>query len=80
MKYESDIRQIISDIITLSEPINTIDVETNIQNIGVTSLTFVQIIIEIERRFDLDFPEDKFVMSEAGTIAQLCKIVESIVG
>jgi len=80
MKYENEIREILFDTITATEFTDKITVETNLQDVGIDSISFVCLIIKIEELFDIEFPDDKLVMSEAGTIKELCEVVDSIKG
>lgn len=77
MKYENEIRSLISATISVTEPINEIKLEENLHNIGVDSIKFVRLIIEIENFFNIEFPYDKLTTAEAGTIKKLCDIVIS---
>ena len=79
MKYEKEIRDIISRVKIGTEPIESITSETKLQDIGMDSLRFVEIIIEIENEFKLEFPDDKLVMSECGTIIELCNTIDLII-
>ena len=80
MKYQNEITTIIKDIINLTEPIEDISIDTNLQNIGMDSITFVRVVVEIENKFRIEFPDDKLIITEAGTINQLCVIVQSVKG
>jgi len=79
MKYENEIREILYKIITVTIPTDEITYETNLQDIGINSLTFVRLIIEIEGFFNIEFPHDKLIISELGTIKELCKMVDAII-
>jgi len=76
MKYENEIRELLLKTITVTEPIEEITAETDLQNVGMDSLTFIKLIVEIENLFDIEFPDDK--LAETGTIKKLCEIVDSI--
>lgn len=80
MRYEDEIREIISTVEAVTEPVESIPADMNLQNAGMTSLTFVSLIVEIEEKFGIEFPADKFVISCAGTIEALCEIVDSLTG
>jgi len=76
MKYESIIRKIISENLNATESIETFDINENLQNIGMDSIAFVKIIVELEGNFDIEFPSEKLIIAEAGTINKLCEIME----
>ena len=78
MKYEREIREIISKTIEATEPVGEISIDFNLQGIGMTSITFVRLIVEVEDFFNIEFPDDKMLLSESGTIKGLCDILNSI--
>ena len=80
MQYEKEIREIISTVITTTEDINQVSIDSNLQNIGMDSITFVRIVVEIENKFDIEFPDDKLIITQAGTIKELCDIIFSMKG
>ena len=75
MKYENEIRKIINKIIDVTESIDEVQIDRDLREIGLTSLTFVNLIIELEDFFDISFPNEKFTMTESGTIKALCETV-----
>lgn len=80
LKYEAEIRGIIDSVLDRDEPNNSIDCNTDLRDIGMDSLSLVEIIIEIEELFNIEIPIDELIISESGTIASLCRIVNSIIG
>lgn len=82
MKYEEEIRLVIDLVLAetgfkITEPIK---VDTKLNEIGVTSLAFISIIIGIEDKFNIEFPQEFLIMDYAGTIAQLCEITGEELG
>ena len=77
MRYENEIREILFNTVAVTEPADSITIETNLHDAGMDSLSFVRLVIEIEDFFGIEFPDDKLIMSEAGTIKELCEIVDS---
>jgi len=51
--------------------------DTKLQTIGMDSINFIKLIVEIECEFDIEYPEDKLLISESGTVRQIVAIVES---
>ena len=78
MDYELIVREIISKSISVTVPIEQIAIEDELQSVGMDSISFIQIIIEIEKEFDIEFPDEKLLITEAGTINKLCDIVEAL--
>ena len=42
---------------------------------GLDSLKFVRIVVEVEDRFGIEFPDDKLDLSQTDTVRKLCEIV-----
>ena len=79
MPFENEIRQIMSRHLALSKPIETIDLDANLQDIGFNSISFIKLIVAIEARWNVEFPDDKLLVNESGTLRQLCEMVRSMV-
>lgn len=77
MKYENEIREILSKIIQNGEAIKNIGVDDSLQAIGMNSIAFIKVVVEIENEFNIEFPDNKLSITEAGTIRDLCDIVLS---
>jgi len=75
MNYEQEIRSILVESILLSVPIEAIDVNTELQLVGMDSLSFVRVVVDIENHFDIEFPDERLIISQANTIQTLCDIV-----
>jgi len=78
MKYENEVREIIRKTVAITEPIDKIDADANLQNAGINSIAFVMLIVEFEGFFDVEFPDDKFAVSESGTIRKICEVIASL--
>lgn len=78
MKYQNEIMEIIKDTINLTESVDHISLDTDLQNVGMDSLTFVRVVIEIENLFNVEFPDEKLIISQAGTVKKLCTIVMEV--
>ena len=51
--------------------------DTNLQSIGMNSIEFVKLIVEIEGAFDIEYPDDKLLITESGTLGQITATVKS---
>ncbi len=78
LNIEKEVKKIIASSIKTTEPIDTYDVNGSLQNIGMDSITFVQIIVALENAFDIEFPDNKLSITEAGTIASIVDIIKSV--
>ncbi len=79
MKYEKRIREIIAANLKTKIDIDDYDANGDLRNIGMNSILFVSIVVAIENEFGINFPDDKLLISEAGTILLLNQILESII-
>lgn len=77
MKYEQDIRETLSRTIMLTQSINTIDIDLDLRMVGMDSISFIRLVVEIENIFDFEFPDEKLIISEACTIQKLCDIISA---
>lgn len=78
MKYEKEIREIISDTIDLTIPIDEIDSCTKLREVGMDSIAFVELIIAIEDRLGIEVPNEALSMEDNDTIHSLCYLVNSL--
>ena len=77
LKHEAQLREILSVGGYFTELIDRVEPDTLFQSAGLDSLNFVRMIIDIEDAFGIEFPEDKMVITQAGTIQKLCDIIEA---
>lgn len=77
LRYEKKIREIIASHLNVTS-IDSFDSNGDLRSIGMDSISFVAIVVAIENEFDIEFPNDKFLISESGTIYLLSQIVEDI--
>jgi len=59
-------------------PIENIGVNQLFEEVDMDSIAFITMIIEIEKIFQVVFPEDKLSFEEAGSIEKICKILENM--
>ena len=78
MGLEVKLRKIIGSVVAPTRPIEEIDIDDDLQNVGMDSLVFVRLIVEMENKLDLEFPEEMMLITKARTIRQLCEVVRSI--
>ncbi|MCI8472291.1 MAG: acyl carrier protein [Clostridiales bacterium] len=77
LKYENKIREIIASNLKKNVSINDINVNDDLRNIGMDSISFITIVLAIEDEFGIEFPNDKLLISDAGTIALLNNIIDT---
>ena len=79
MKYEKEIINIINKNIHLSNLTGKIDIDTNLCDLGFDSISFIRVIIEIEDKFNIEFPEENLTLSKLSTIRNLCNCLDEII-
>ena len=51
--------------------------DTNLQNIGMDSIKFIKLIVEIEGEFDIEYPDEKLLITESGTLERIVTVVNN---
>ncbi len=75
VKYSEEIREILYKI---GFDLKFEDTDS-FEEMGLDSIIFVKLILETEYRFDIEFPEDLFLFSNVKSVANLSKIIESLI-
>ena len=70
---EQDIRRILSKACTLTKEVDKILIEDDLSLLGMDSLSFVRVVVEIEKNFDIEFPDEFLLLTKMGTIDSMCK-------
>ncbi len=74
MKYKKEVIKIIKGILKTTEKISA---ATVLQNIGVDSLSYMEMIIGIEDLFNVEVCDDDLVIYPEMTVTDVCKIIET---
>ena len=77
MDIDVVIKNIILKQLEIDENKTEILLDTNLQNIGMDSIKFIKLIVEIEGEFDIEYPDDKLLITESGTLNKIITIVGS---
>ena len=75
MKYEDKIRNILQNSISFTKPMKDIGTNDDLQQMGMNSISFIKAVVQIEDEFDIEFPDERLVISRVHTIRELCNIV-----
>lgn len=46
-------------------------VDVNLLELGLTSISFIQIVVELEKEYDCEIPDDKLLITEMDTIRKI---------
>lgn len=52
--------------------------DDNLPDIGMDSITFVQIIVSLEERFECEIPDEKLLISQMDTVHKIVDVLQSI--
>lgn len=66
----------VAKIICRELDIETVDYNENLIDLGLDSLKYVKLIIEIEDYYDIEFPDEKLVIKESNSILKLSEIIK----
>jgi len=78
VKYQAEITKIIKNTVSLTQSVESIEIETPLEGIGMDSMSFIQLVVAIEDAFEIDFPDEKLNATQVGTIKALCETVYEI--
>jgi len=77
MKYENDVRKILSEFKT-NILVDIINLDDNLELIGINSLLFVSLIVKIEEKFNISFTDENLLLNRTGTIRALCSQIYNL--
>lgn len=58
--------------------ITAIDINENLSNIGINSLSFIRIIIALEEEYGCEFPDSKLLITELDSIQKIIDVLNEI--
>ena len=79
MIYRDEIVEIIEKIAPFKLDKQDIKSETSLSDMGIDSILFIRLLIELEDFFDITFPDEFLCVSGPYTLDALCKAVSNIV-
>ena len=70
----------ILDVINESDNLNISEaqVEENLSELGMDSITFIQIIVKLEEVFDCEIPDSKLLISEMDTVQKMFDVLQEL--
>ena len=77
--YADQIREIVAKHARLSADISALADDSDLYAAGLTSLTTVNLMLAIEEKFDIEFPDQMLGRKTFGSIQALCEAVEELV-
>lgn len=81
MRYMDNISEIIEEIVInyIKDKDQIIDENIILLNMGITSLDFIRIIVELEEKFSITFDNDDIVLYKLDTIYKIEEVVRELV-
>lgn len=58
--------------------ITTAELDTSLINLGMDSITFIQVIIAVEEEFECEIPDEKLMISEMDTVQKMINVLQSL--
>lgn len=77
MDIESEVKILLKDILNIN--LKFIDCNDSLSDkFGMNSITFVKFIINLEDKFDIEIPDEYFVISELNSIYKIKELVTKL--
>jgi acyl carrier protein len=77
--YAEKVREILAKHSRLDVDINSLKEDDDLYELGLTSLTTVNIMLAIEDAFDIEFPDSKLNRKTFNSIESLVEVIEELV-
>lgn len=75
---EFRVEQILKDKFELTVPTDIMNTNVTLKELGINSITFIQIIVSMEIEFDFDFNDDDLDMQKFQEINSLVKYIKQV--
>lgn len=59
-------------------PLTGDQIETNFTELNIDSITFIQIIIALESKYEIEIPDEYLLMSEINSVYKLFHVIKSV--
>ena len=59
-------------------PITTDKLDTSLMDLGMGSITFIQVIVALEEEFECEIPDEKLLFTEMDTVQKIIDILQSL--
>ena len=58
--------------------ITTEQLEENLTDLGMDSITFIQIIVALEEEFECEIPDEKLLITEMDTVQKMIDVLQAL--
>lgn len=74
-----ELRKII-EVINKTENVEILSehIDENLTELGMDSITFIQIVVGLEETFDCEIPDDKLLISEMDSVQKIYNVLEDL--
>lgn len=79
-EIEMKIREIMAQNLELTVPIESVDSDELITNIGINSISFIKLVVFIESEFGIEFEDQYLDYKMISTLSKMAKYVEDRIG
>ena len=79
LMYAEKVREILAKHSRLDVDVNNLKEDDDLYDLGLTSLTTVNILLAIEDAFDIEFPDSKLNRKTFNSIESLVDVIEELV-
>lgn len=55
-----------------------LDPNCELHELGMTSIIFIQIVVDLEKIFDIEIPDEQLIMTEMGTLNRIINVVQEL--
>ena len=71
---------IVLEIINRSEnmEVSQEQLEDNLPELGMDSITFIQIVVALEEAFECEIPDEKLLITEMNTVQKMVDVLQSV--
>ncbi|MEH7040805.1 acyl carrier protein [Bacillus pseudomycoides] len=73
LQIEGEVREIVNKILNLNADI---DNRLDLRNVGMNSILFIQIIVELEKTFNIEFEESQLDYRQYETLSSIQEMVQ----
>ena len=77
-KTQYEIRAILVDSGRLAVPVDTLSDDADLFAAGLDSLAIVNVLLNLEERFDIELPDELLTRRTFGSIARLTSVVQDL--
>lgn len=77
MKIQTDIQEIVKKYIGIDAAVNQFD--DSLVDLGMDSIMFIHIVVELEEKFAIEIPDEKLLISEMDTMNKMLSIITALV-